>query len=479
LWFRLWVVDIDFDCIGLETPITFLVEDNCGNIDSTSASFLVVDQQKPQIDCPLDATIDLSSQDLAEIESWLSEISVKDNCGIPLVSNNFDPSLVLTSCSKQTIPISIEAIDDCGNSETCQTNILVQGNSPPIISCPDNLLIKCQTDDFTPVIQDWLESASGSDTYNPILKPTNNFDFNLIGSFSCRTQGQQVTFELTNLCGKATCNSVIKLLDEESPELICPQDLQFDLGESSYTQTLDAWLESIAVSDNCSQPTVVNNLKMNLTELRCHEEIEVVFTATDLCDNVATCMSLLTVKHDNYMLLDCPENLYISCRNVVPDSLDYRLLKQIEVESSLPYELVYDYEVDLAEISCDFIYTFGAEVSLIDDCSNRQDCQIQLHVEPEAKVYISNVFAPNISNQGQFTVYTNPVITEVEQFHIYNKWGQLVYEEYDFEPNDESKGWDGRYEADRDDGGVYVYYVTLKSVTGKEYEYKGEITLLK
>lgn len=63
------------------------------------------------------------------------------------------------------------------------------------------------------------------------------------------------------------------------------------------------------------------------------------------------------------------------------------------------------------------------------------------------------------------------------QFRVFDRWGQLVFEAFDFLP--EEKGWDGRLNQENMIPGVYTYHVILESLGGEKFEQSGSVTLLK
>lgn len=173
----------------------------------------------------------------------------------------------------------------------------------------------------------------------------------------------------------------------------------------------------------------------------------------------------------------CPEYIDIGCLDI--DALSYQVLDSITIEAAKAYEVDYEYSLDLHSVDCDFVYTFDAEVRIYDACNQEAACKIRVNVEPQPIVFIPNTFSPGIRNVQKLTVYGNPVIEEVEVFHVYNRWGRIVHEAKKFQAGDESKGWNGTINNESDDMEVYTYYVVCRSITGKVLEYAGNVTLLK
>ena len=62
---------------------------------------------------------------------------------------------------------------------------------------------------------------------------------------------------------------------------------------------------------------------------------------------------------------------------------------------------------------------------------------------------------------------------------IFNRWGNPVFENNDFLPNDENQGWDGTMRGTVLPPDVYVYFFRIEFVDGKVYQYQGDVMILK
>jgi hypothetical protein len=71
---------------------------------------------------------------------------------------------------------------------------------------------------------------------------------------------------------------------------------------------------------------------------------------------------------------------------------------------------------------------------------------------------------------------------EVVNFmRVYDRWGELVYLRESFYPNNDnlSEGWDGRYNGDFVNPGVFVYIVEVKFLDGRVLLYRGDVTVIR
>jgi gliding motility-associated-like protein len=88
-------------------------------------------------------------------------------------------------------------------------------------------------------------------------------------------------------------------------------------------------------------------------------------------------------------------------------------------------------------------------------------------------IYFPSAFTPNKDGKNDLFKALNGY--NIEEFHlsVYNRWGQKL-----FETNDQNKGWDGSFNNQPQDMGVYIWYCYYK----RNNQYKklnGTITLLR
>ncbi len=95
------------------------------------------------------------------------------------------------------------------------------------------------------------------------------------------------------------------------------------------------------------------------------------------------------------------------------------------------------------------------------------------------KVYIPNVFTPN--NDGindWFTVYSNADVTNVNVLRIFNRWGDILFEAKDFQPNVPEAGWDGTFKAQGLQPAVFVYYTEVTYKDGETEVIIGDVSIV-
>lgn len=94
--------------------------------------------------------------------------------------------------------------------------------------------------------------------------------------------------------------------------------------------------------------------------------------------------------------------------------------------------------------------------------------------------YIPNVFSPNDDGKNDFfTIYGRFNLSNIATLQIFDRWGNQLFENTDFEPNIEELGWDGKFNNEPMLPGVYVYAAKLDFEDGKSINVTGEVTIIR
>jgi len=105
----------------------------------------------------------------------------------------------------------------------------------------------------------------------------------------------------------------------------------------------------------------------------------------------------------------------------------------------------------------------------------------QLYVSTRFPFYVPNAFAPNSSNvqNAVFRPFATNKVEKINFLRIFNRWGDLVYERYDFPTGDESAGWDGTYNGQVLKSGVFVFFLEVEFINGTTRVFSGDVTLVR
>ena len=90
-------------------------------------------------------------------------------------------------------------------------------------------------------------------------------------------------------------------------------------------------------------------------------------------------------------------------------------------------------------------------------------------------MYIPDIFTANNDNINEvFLPVVNGILESSYNMFIYDRWGKLL-----FYTENHKEGWDGKYNGELVTGDVYSYRIYFSTLSGKEKEYLGKVTLVK
>ncbi|MEL6986269.1 MAG: gliding motility-associated C-terminal domain-containing protein [Bacteroidota bacterium] len=120
-----------------------------------------------------------------------------------------------------------------------------------------------------------------------------------------------------------------------------------------------------------------------------------------------------------------------------------------------------------------------AEITNLNGCVFADSLLITVF-ELGQEVFVPNVFSPN----GDFIndhliVYGGEGVQEVEEMHIYDRWGNQVYFVKNLPLGETTDAWDGRFKNRKMNPGVYIYYVKVRLTNQNFKEVKGDFTLIR
>jgi gliding motility-associated-like protein len=94
-------------------------------------------------------------------------------------------------------------------------------------------------------------------------------------------------------------------------------------------------------------------------------------------------------------------------------------------------------------------------------------------------IFMPNTFSPNGDGMNDIYYPRGRGINTIRGLRIFNRWGQMVYSNSNFNANDPSKGWDGRFRGTALPPDVYVYTLDLVCENQTIITLKGDITLVR
>ena len=131
----------------------------------------------------------------------------------------------------------------------------------------------------------------------------------------------------------------------------------------------------------------------------------------------------------------------------------------------------------LATVENDVCYTLIA--TNIYGCSANVDTLCIKAFCKNTQVFIANAFTPDGDGKNDKLMVQGKGIKTINSFRIFNRWGQVVFERTNFQPNDQSFGWDGKIKGVPASPDVYVYTCEVVCENEVPYTFKGNVSIIK
>lgn len=123
--------------------------------------------------------------------------------------------------------------------------------------------------------------------------------------------------------------------------------------------------------------------------------------------------------------------------------------------------------------------SFTASVLITDDQGCTQEIFIKINIVEQNQLDVPTGFSPNGDNINDILiVYGSPNII-VDEFKIYSRWGELIYEANNFLTNETDRGWDGRFKGELVNQDSYVWTATYTVPSGQSFSNKGQVVVIK
>jgi hypothetical protein len=388
----------DFSCDLVDgVEVSFTATDECGNTATCSSFIFQTDTTVPDIDCPNDLILNCDNDYEDDIANWLTTVSATDICDTAVdITNDYVPgSEPPLSCDlNELLAVTFTATDDCGNTSTCEAMIFIDDNFDPDITCPGNLILECDND-YADEIDEWLTTVTATDGCDLDLTITNDYTPGDLPALSCdQSTGITVTFTATDDCGNEdTCTATIIIDDSVLPVITCPADLILEC-DGDYDDEIEAWLATITATDVCDMDLVIeDDYDGSIPDVSCDATMGLVvtFTATDDCDNVASCTATIIITDTMDPVITCPADLTLECDGDYTDEInDWLALPTATDICDMAVTITNDYDGSIPDVSCDLSMGLVVTFTATDDCDNTDTCV--------RTIFITDTVAPDLKD---------------------------------------------------------------------------------
>ena len=220
------------------------------------------------------------------------------------------------------------------------------------------------------------------------------------------------------------------------------------------------------------------------------------YSLDDTLYQVANAFSNLGAGHYNLFLKDS-----IGCQYTFPFSLvsppeqfitayqdqTIKLGQEaaLAIESELLIDSVFWFAQDslienTSNISVSPFQTTDYEVWVISEQGCLNEDKVKITVDRTGLVFAPNAFSPNGDGKNDFyTIYGGPAVKNIEKMHIFDRWGNLVFENSIFPANNPEFGWGGTFRSKQLNPGVFAMVAKVELIDGTIISIQTDVQLLK
>ncbi len=183
-----------------------------------------------------------------------------------------------------------------------------------------------------------------------------------------------------------------------------------------------------------------------------------------------------------------------------PEEINVVLDRQLIAQSGSPISLDSEVQNAQGEVSYSWESDGEQESIICDDCdsplvspsygqaytvtvTDEMGCTaastVNLLVRQTRGINVPSGFSPNEDGFNDLLTVHGTEGTQILSFQIFDRWGELVYQNDNFLVNERNIGWDGKYRGDTMNGGVFTWVAEVQYLDGVIEIAKGHTTLIK
>ncbi|MBU0763409.1 MAG: HYR domain-containing protein [Bacteroidetes bacterium] len=127
-----------------ETVVDITVTDDYGNSYGCSITINLTDFTEPEVKCPGNQFLIAGSSCEAELDNYTDLVEINDNCqGMFEITQEPEAGTVISSMTG----VSITVTDHTGNISGCSFDIMPEDQTPPVIECSPDQVVKADAMD--------------------------------------------------------------------------------------------------------------------------------------------------------------------------------------------------------------------------------------------------------------------------------------------------------------------------------------------
>ena len=391
--------------------------------------------------------------------------------GAQNISGNNDLFVTISAPGRFRLVVR-DTLNGCENVDTVQVN---QNIIRPMAEAGDSQILDCHTEE---VLLDGTASSTG-DEFSYAWHLLGNDE--VLSTENILTVGNAGTYQLLVVNTENGCqgmDEVVVGLDDNYPQgLIVEEDAVTCFGDS------DGGLSIVTVIGDDEGPFVYSIDGEAYTSSPVFSQLEAgEYTLTVQNPEGCEYSEDFIVEEGNDLTLDLGEDQFISLGDSTTIVAETGMVNFDQLATVI--WMVPD-SISCAEVECRSIIanpyqTTDYQLTVIDENGCQRTDDITVFVEKPKSIFVPSGFSPNGDGINDILmIYAGKDVAYVRSFLIFNRWGENVFEVYNFPANTPAYGWNGYHKGKESNAAVFVYTAEVVFIDGGTAVFSGDITLMK
>lgn len=374
---------IDFTCADMQTPVPvkIRVSDSNGLMNECDVEVQIVDNVRPDIQCPPQITIECTeNRNDAQITGMPT---ASDNCQID--TTTFSDNLQVNACGVGQITRHWTASDISGNQKTCTQQLIIMDNTPISIEFPeDYVTYECgaaTTSDITgePIV-------TGSDCEDLEIKHTDEvYPTAVPACYKIIRTWSVVDFcTFTTTSGQWTAEQIILVNDTIAPEMEVMESIAIGAGNFDCY----SWVETPrATATDCSGSVTITNDSpyadangADASGTYPTGEHTITFSASDGCGNTSQTTLTIRVQDDKPPTPVCNRGIGLSLNSDGMIAIHHSIITNTVFDNCSP-EAAIELEIEPAMFTCEHLGDQLVTLYATDQSGNQSFCTTTVEIQ--------------------------------------------------------------------------------------------------
>lgn len=106
---------------------------------------------------------------------------------------------------------------------------------------------------------------------------------------------------------------------------------------------------------------------------------------------------------------------------------------------------------------------------------------VNVYATKNRPILVPTGFSPNDDSQNDRLIVhaRDNIELNIVYYRIFDRWGEILYEATDFQPNDPTFGWDGTFRGELLNSGTFIWAVGVEYRDGLQEEFRGHTNLIR